>query len=621
MREQQIGETFPRAQTLTAGTLHLLEEFRAAVVFQSMLVWGEHCSECAAPECYVTCSLYDPRPDNRCRRFVNGIESVPINLPHSITPALRVLFKQWGKLEAEAKPCLFQPRTIRSFEAASATTGHALSNLPAPRYLRAKAGRLFDKITVSYASRRGAPIESADHFAIEAINLGQHTAPFTFSVLPPVDASTMGLFQRRFDLQPGYNRILIPIGEISSLVPLADRARFLVEPIGDPVSSLFLFTTLDAVRLRCPLEPHPRPRETPPADEKKKVKCVIWDLDNTLWRGTLVEDGPERLTIPESHHAVVEELDRRGILQSIASKNDRAPVLEVLERFGLKQYFLSPQIGWGPKSESISAIQRALDIGIDTFIFIDDQAFERAEVKAAHPGVRVMDASDLGSLLERVDLEAPLTSEAATRRIKYVQEQERLEEFAKTSASYQDFLVSCDIKLTLDALDEGNFERAFELTQRTNQLNYTGRRYERSDLQALLKSDAATLTLILSCADRFGDYGVIGLAVLETRSWTIEDLFMSCRVQRKMVENALFSTLLDWAAAEGARELKLRYRKTARNAPARRVLDEIGWRCVKAVGDSEQFILRAGGAIDGRSVVKVLIASERLRRHALMNAP
>src|SRR5438477_200003 len=114
------------------------------------------------------------------------------------------------------------------------------------------------------------------------------------------------------------------------------------------------------------------------AATSKSVKCLVWDLDNTLWNGVLAEDA--EVVVPDEHKTILKNLDERGILQSIASRNDLERVSEILEANGIASYFLYPQVNWGSKCESIKRIAQSLNIGIDAIAFVDDDAFERGEV-------------------------------------------------------------------------------------------------------------------------------------------------------------------------------------------------------------------------------------------------
>src|SRR5690554_3135807 len=123
----------------------------------------------------------------------------------------------------------------------------------------------------------------------------------------------------------------------------------------------------------------------------RKIKCVIWDLDHTIWEGILMEDSTVRL---HDHIVeVIETLDQRGILQSIASRNEHDVAMEKLKQLGIDHYFIYPQINWNNKSASIQSIVESINIGMDTIAFIDDQPYEREEVNFHHPDVLCIDAS------------------------------------------------------------------------------------------------------------------------------------------------------------------------------------------------------------------------------------
>jgi FkbH-like protein len=155
----------------------------------------------------------------------------------------------------------------------------------------------------------------------------------------------------------------------------------------------------------------------------------------------------------------------------------------------------------------------------------------------------------------------------------------------ETGGDYAAFLRGCDLRLVVTELDAGQMNRAFELTERTNQLNYSGRRLSRADLEAKL-ADRDSLILVLAVSDRFGEYGVVGVAVMNVDTWTVECFFMSCRVQRKKVENAFFGHLLAEGRRRGKPRLSIVYKPTAKNEPSREVLaDEMKFRLVDTDGD------------------------------------
>jgi HAD superfamily phosphatase (TIGR01681 family) len=147
---------------------------------------------------------------------------------------------------------------------------------------------------------------------------------------------------------------------------------------------------------------------------QKKIKCVVWDLDHTVWSGILLEG--DTLALRPGVRELIEAFDERGILQSVASRNESAPAREQLKKFGLEQYFLHPQINWDPKSESVRRIAERLNIGLDTFAFIDDQAFERDEVRFSLPTVRTYDAAEIDRLRADHDFVPRVITEDARRR-------------------------------------------------------------------------------------------------------------------------------------------------------------------------------------------------------------
>lgn len=298
--------------------------------------------------------------------------------------------------------------------------------------------------------------------------------------------------------------------------------------------------------------------------DKKTIKCLVWDLDNTLWDGTLLEG--DDIVLREGVVDVIRELDNRGILLSIASKNEPEDALEALSRFGLLEYFLVPQIGWGPKSDSIAEIARLLNIGLDTFAFIDDQPAERAEVTFHHPEVRVYDASEYLTLPDLPEFTPRfITPDSKLRRKMYQDDLQRREVEEQFAGNSEAFLKSLNMKLTLSRVKEGDLERVEELTLRTNQLNSTGATYDYEELRSFIHSDEH-LFLIAELTDKFGDYGKIGLALAERseHALTIKLLLMSCRVMNRGIGSAFLVHLAKTAKAEGL-DLLADFVSTGRN--------------------------------------------------------
>ncbi len=287
----------------------------------------------------------------------------------------------------------------------------------------------------------------------------------------------------------------------------------------------------------------------------RTVKCVVWDLDNTVWHGVLLEDRDVRLR--NGIREIIDTLDGRGILHSIASRNDRDTALAKLGEFGLAHYFLAPQINWNPKSDSVDAIRKQLNIGVDALAFVDDEPYERHEVAFSHPEVLCLAPQEIDTLLDRPELNpAIITEEARGRRLLYQAEQSRHNAEAEFTGPKEEFLASLGMRLSLRRAEERDLLRAEELTVRTNQLNTTGRTYSHAELDALRTSDRHLL-LVAELTDRFGPYGTIGLALVaqDKSDWTIKLFLMSCRVAARGIGVVLLSHIRRLARAEGARLL------------------------------------------------------------------
>lgn len=290
------------------------------------------------------------------------------------------------------------------------------------------------------------------------------------------------------------------------------------------------------------------------ADEARgRVKCVAWDLDDTVWSGTLLEDGDVHVR-PEIV-AAMRTLDARGVLNSIASRNDADLALARLRATGLDELVLHPQIGWGAKSVAIPRIAEQLGIGLDAIAFVDDQPFERAEVSFALPQVLCVDVADIVSAVATRPEFRPrfVTEESRMRRNLYRSEARRREgetEFAGTS---EEFLATLGMTMTTRRARAEDLQRAEELTVRTHQLNSTGCTYSHDQLE-LLRISPDHLLLVASLSDRFGEYGTIGLALVDrgSRPWHLRLLLMSCRVVARGVGTVLLNHILALAHDAGA---------------------------------------------------------------------
>jgi FkbH-like protein len=296
----------------------------------------------------------------------------------------------------------------------------------------------------------------------------------------------------------------------------------------------------------------------------KPVKCVVWDLDDTVWHGTLLEGDDLRL-----RGGVIDclrILDERGILHSVASRNEPEQALAALRRFGIDGYFLAPQIGWSNKSESVARIAKLLNIGIDALAFIDDQEFERGEVAHVHPTVLCLPPEAIPGMPDMAAFTPLLvTPESRRRRHMYRADLERQRVEAEFDGPAEAFLATLNMEMTIAPAAEDDLLRAEELTIRTNQLNTSGETFDREQLAHFIRSPDHLL-LMAELADRYGSYGKIGMALIEMgpAEWTIRLLLMSCRVMARGVGGVLINFIRDLARARGVR-LRARFVANERN--------------------------------------------------------
>ncbi|MDR2045160.1 MAG: HAD-IIIC family phosphatase [Clostridium sp.] len=313
------------------------------------------------------------------------------------------------------------------------------------------------------------------------------------------------------------------------------------------------------------------------------IKCVVWDLDQTLWEGTLAEDGD--VVLPEEKLAFLKRMDEAGILQSIATRNEKQAAEQKLRELGIAEYFLFPQIGFQSKALGIRNIAQALDIGLDSIAFLDDSDFELAEVAYFLPMVRVFHAgrqwdefreeltgSQMGGNVQ------PATYESRSRRKFYLADAERKRQEQAFAGSREAFLRECGIRLTVRQAGEADLPRICELAGRTSQFRTFSRKVDAPLCRAYL--DGGLFAAELS--DRFGDYGVVGVCFARREeaepfrqsgssgnaAATIEQFCVSCRVGGRGVAGVFLNCVLAMLDQEkpGLR-VRCRFRRTDRNLP------------------------------------------------------
>jgi FkbH-like protein len=288
---------------------------------------------------------------------------------------------------------------------------------------------------------------------------------------------------------------------------------------------------------------------------KNSIKCVVWDLDNTIWDGTLLED--REVALREKVVETIKSLDGRGILQSIASKNEHDDAMAKLQELGIWDYFIYPQIGWVSKSSSIKSIAEQINISLDTVAFIDDQRFELEEVLFTLPEVLCIDSADLDGLLDLPEMSPRfITQDSRMRRLMYASDIQRKRAEQEFNGPKEEFLATLGMEFIIATAKEEDLKRAEELTVRTNQLNTTGYTYSYQELDFFRQSERHRL-LIARLNDKYGEYGNIGLALVECSEdrWMLKLLLMSCRVMSRGVGTVLLSHIMQLSKNANARLL------------------------------------------------------------------
>lgn len=573
------------------------ETFPAAVLQSStgVVVWEEHCIECGQPYCFKTCQMYERAFDGKCKRFKNGI--VPVRGGHLCE------FKKWGKLEGVFTGRIWSEQQQRVFS----VIDHLLSCL-AQRINRLMffiPGRI-GAITIYRRLKKWG----FDYFPGKRDNCVNGWVMNVWADQPAkLHLSIVDHDRNVFDdviaLKQGWNEWR------GDFAPVGKGARFLLFSTEEKEFAL-MFARLELVDGCCGIM-----RQFTPSNHaipSKYVKCVAWDLDNTLWKGILVEDGVERLVLNEGAVSLIKELDRRGIVHTVLSKNDQGPALEALKKFGVEEYFVFPHINWLPKSGNLQAAAKEINIGLDTFAFIDDSPFERGEVSEKLPMVRVFNATEIGDLATRSEFNPPISSESANRRLSYRKEMQRKTAASEFQGDYDEFLRSCGIVLTMFDLrtaSEAEYRRCYELIQRTNQLTLAGHRYSEDEFKNFVMRSGIR-AFGIRCADKFGDYGIVGAVIysIDGNAAKVEEFVMSCRVAKKRCEDATVNWIASVARRQGALMLSADVIETGRNMALLQAFDGIVGMVKKRNGHVVKYCLDLTKGIEEKQVVAVQLLED-----------
>jgi FkbH-like protein/FkbM family methyltransferase len=323
--------------------------------------------------------------------------------------------------------------------------------------------------------------------------------------------------------------------------------------------------------------------------KRKPRKVIVLDCDNTLWKGVCGEDGPLGIEVSEPYRRLQEfmvDRMRAGMLLCLCSKNAEADVLAVFDQRTdmvlQREHLVARRINWNSKSDNIKSLAHELNLGLDSFIFVDDNPVDCADVRINCPGVLTLQLPQQGEAVPAfVDhvwaFDHADATEEDHNRTKLYQDNAKREQLREQTLSLKDFIKGLELRVEIAEATDDQLGRVSQLTFRTNQFNFTTIRRSENEIRDYLKRDRAT-GLVVRVVDRFGDYGLVGVLLYETEAdrFKVDTLLLSCRVLGRGVEHALLAHLGQRAVREHKRFVELAYRPTEKNAPVREFMKSIG---------------------------------------------
>ncbi len=340
-------------------------------------------------------------------------------------------------------------------------------------------------------------------------------------------------------------------------------------------------------------------------------KLLVLDLDNTLWGGVVAETGPHEIAIGETpegeafraFQAFVKKLTQSGVVLAVCSKNnpeDAREPFEVNPDMILKlDDFAAFEASWDPKPVAIRRIADELRLGLNSFVFFDDNPAEREHVRQQLPEVQVVevpeDPSEFASALQAaLSFEAATITEADAQRVQQYSEERQRRELKSTAGTIDDYLDSLAMVARVDPIDERNLTRAVQLITKTNQFNLTVRRHSAERVQEMIAADGA-IAVALALTDKFGDYGVVSLVLAqptgEEGTFVIDTWLMSCRSIGRTVEHYLMNHVAAAAREAGAARLLGEFIPAPKNKLVAGLYPSFGFTEEKSDDESKRYVL------------------------------
>ena len=334
----------------------------------------------------------------------------------------------------------------------------------------------------------------------------------------------------------------------------------------------------------------------------KNKKLLALDLDNTLWAGVVSEDGLNGIEIGKEtaigelyydFQNYIKKLKSIGVLLSIVSKNDEDVALEAIEKSDgvlKKDDFVDIKANWQPKNENIKKISEELNLGIDSFVFIDDNPMERDIVKTSFNQIEVPDIKDVDEYINAIDkagfFENTIITKEDLEKTKNYQKNLAINEYKSNITNYDDYLDSLDMKAIILPFEEKYFDRISQLSNKSNQFNLTTKRYSVEDIKNIA-SDKNHITLYGKLDDKFGENGIVSLIIgkiIDTangKELNIDLLLMSCRVLKRDMEYAMMDELVRLCIEKNIDIINGFYYKTEKNNMVSDLYEKYGYDIIK----------------------------------------
>ena len=361
--------------------------------------------------------------------------------------------------------------------------------------------------------------------------------------------------------------------------------------------------------------------------KSKNKKCLVLDLDNTLWGGVAAEDGMEGIALDINgpgrcyydFQAEIRNLYSKGILLAVNSKNNEKDALEIIENHPhmllRKDHFSILKINWRDKVSNLREIARELNIGTDSMVFFDDNPAEREYVKSNLPEVKVVqvpeDAAKFAETLQKLpDFELLDITEDDLKRNRMYRDNIKRKEESYHFSNAEDFIKSLETEITIAPANALSIPRISQLTLKTNQFNMTTKRYQTGEIAGMADSDEY---LVASCSvrDRFGDSGISGVCIvkLQGSSAVIDTFLLSCRVLGRNIEFAFLEAIVEMLRGKNRSTIFARFVRTGKNSAFEGFYSESGFSADSSDGNETYFSLGGESRIKTHDYIKVSIKS------------